>query len=391
MGPTEDLFEGEPGGLPAPMPRGSARYQEPAYPAAAVRHVRGYAPFVAFCEGSGVRAGDLASDPERLIRFLRTAAARISSDSTLNDAAAVFFGNTIARVIPDAQWSAYEGASPTVGTRARGMEVDRLLEGLRAADDHAVEGLVSMLADWAREAPEEVMEDAPAMRPRPAPPAAGQPRYVRPPLPQETYLSREGEPIAYGRQWGADGPDPDSYSVDSHPERFAGLHTIVRALVEHLAAVYDADVDDDPAHAGEMLPDVKDVLRAIKVTPRRSDAATLTFVLTGYPGVVVHAGVLHDFPLPVCGCDACDETVETTADRLEMLALSVAAGGYSERYPVGGRRWSEYALTAFDGSGSESGSGEPVPAPAARLQEAEIRLRDLPAGWRPWPLRGVSG
>ncbi|MGP4030720.1 hypothetical protein [Pseudarthrobacter sp. 1C304] len=172
MGPTEDLFEGEPGGLPAPMPRGSARYREPADPTAAVRHVRGYAPFVAFCEGRGVRAGDLASDPERLIRFLRTSAARIGGDSTLSAAAAIFFGNTIARLIPDAQWSAYEGASPTVGTRARGIEVDRLLEGLRTADDHAVEGLVSMLADWAREAPAEAMEDAPAMRSRPVPPAA---------------------------------------------------------------------------------------------------------------------------------------------------------------------------------------------------------------------------
>ena len=102
---------------------------------------------------------------------------------------------------------------------------------------------------------------------------------------------------------------------------------------------------------------------------------------------MVHAGVLHDFPFPVCGCDACDETAETTADRLEMLVLSVAAGGYSERYPVGRKRWSEYALTAFDGSGSESGQGEPAPAAAARLQDAEVRLREVDGGWGPWPLR----
>ncbi len=100
----------------------------------------------------------------------------------------------------------------------------------------------------------------------------------------------------------------------------------------------------------------------------------------------MHAGVLHDFPFPVCGCDACDETVETTADRLEMLVLTVAAGGYSERYPVGRKRWSEYALTAFDGSGSESGKGEPGPFTAARLHDAEVRLREVAGGWRPWPL-----
>ena len=110
-------------------------------------------------------------------------------------------------------------------------------------------------------------------------------------------------------------------------------------------------------------------------------------MLTGYPGVVVHAGVLHDFPFPVCGCDACDETAETTADRMEMLVLTVAAGGYTERYPVGRKRWSEYALTAFDGSGSESGQGEPAPVAAARLHDAEIRLRDVDGAWSPWPLR----
>jgi hypothetical protein len=176
--------------------------------------------------------------------------------------------------------------------------------------------------------------------------------------------------------------------VDSHPERFAGLHIVARALIDHLAAAYDVEVHEDPVHARDLLIEVRDVLHAVRVTPRDSGAAPLTFVLTGYPGVVVHAGVLHDFPFPVCGCDACDETAETTAERMEVLVLSVAAGGYAERYPVGSRWWSEYALTAFDGSGSESGSSEPGPVAATRLHEAEIRLRDVAGPWSPWPLRG---
>ena len=106
------------------------------------------------------------------------------------------------------------------------------------------------------------------MPPRPVPPTAGQPRYVRPHLPAATYYSRDGEPIPYGRQWGADGPDPDSYSVDSHPERFAGLHVVARALIDHLAAAYDVDVQEDPAHAGDLLMEVRDVLQAVRVTPR---------------------------------------------------------------------------------------------------------------------------
>ena len=364
------------------MSRGSALYREGPGPAV-VRHVGGYAPFVEFCAAQGVRADELAADPERLIWFLRTVGSQFADDSTLSAAAAIFAGNTIARLRPDAQWTAYEGASPTVGNREKQFEVDRLLEGLRSADDAAVRGLVAVLSDWAQEEPDEPA----AMPPRPVPPAAGQPRYVRPPLPAATYYSRDGEPIPYGRQWGADGPDPDSYSVDSHPERFAGLHLVARALIDHLTAVYDVDVQDDPAHAGELLMERQGRAAGGQGHPAGSGAAALTFVLTGYPGVVVHAGVLHDFPFPVCGCDACDETAETAADRLEMLVLSVAAGGYSERYPVGRKRWSEYALTAFDGSGSESGQGEPAPAAAARLQDAELRLREVDGGWSPWPLR----
>jgi hypothetical protein len=330
-----------------------------------------------------VRAEELAPDPERLIWFLQMVGSQIESSSTLRAAATVFAGNAVARLRPDAQWTAYQGASPTVGNRERQFEIDRLLDTVRSADDESVQELVSMLSDWTQEEPAE----APAPQPLPATRAAGQPRYLRPHMPATTYFSRKGVPIPYGRQWGADGPDPDSYSVDSHPERFAGLHIVARALIDHLTAVYDVDVHEDPVHAGELLIEPKDVLRAVRVTPRRSGTASLTFVLTTYPGVVVHAGVLHDFPFPVCGCDACDETAESAAERMELLVLAVAAGGYSERFPVGMRRWSEYTVTAVDGSGSESGQGEPGPVGEARLHDAEIRLRDAAAGWSPWPLR----
>ena len=382
MGTAEDLFEGQPTGLPAPISRSSALYREGSGPAV-VRHLEGYGPFVDFCSAQGVPADELAADPERLIWFLRTVGSQLADDSTLRAAAAVFAGNTIARLRPDAHWTAYQGASPTVGNRGKAFEVNRLLEALRSADEDAVRGLIAVLSDWAQE----VLDDSPPVQPLPVPPAPGQPRYVRPPLPAETYYSAQGEPIPYGRQWGADPPDPESYSVESHPERFAGLHVVARALIDHLAAVYDVDVQEDPAHAGELLREREGMVQAFKVTPRASGAAPLTFVLTGYPGVVVHAGVLHDFPFPVCGCDACDETAAPVADRLELLVLSVAAGGYSERYPVGSRRWSEYALTAFDGSGSESGQGEPPSASAERLHAVEVRLREVAGGWSPWPLR----
>ncbi len=382
MGISEDIFEGQPADMPEPTPRRTALYRPGPGPAV-VRHLGGYAPFMEFSTAQGVRAEELASDPERLIGFLRKFGSGIAIDSTLQAAAAIFAGNTIAALRPDAQWNAYEGAAPTVGNRDRQYEVSRLLEGLRGADDDAVRGLIAALLDWARDDPDE-----PSARPPvPVSLAAAQRRYVRPDLPVTTYYSSDGTPIPYGRHWGADGPDQDSYSVDSHPERFAGLHVVALALIGHLTAVYDVDAQDDPAHAGELLTAGPDVLQAVKIIPQHSDAASLTFVFTGYPGVMVHAGALHDFPFPVCGCDACDETVETTADRLERLVLTVAAGGYSERYPVGRQRWSEYALTAWDGSGSESGRGEPGPAAEDRLRDAEDQLREVAGGWSPWPLR----
>jgi hypothetical protein len=383
MGSAEELFEGKPTGLPAPMARGTSFYREESDPVPVVRHVAGYDQFVEFCVGRGVQAEELAADAGRLFWFLRTIGSEIANDSALKAAAAVFAGNTLARLRPDAVWTTYEGGAPTVGNWEKQFEVVRLLDGLRSGDYTAVQGLVAMVTDWAQEEP----DDSPAMQPRPVAQPAGLPLYVRPALPEATYYSEDGTPIPYGRRWGDGGPDSESYSVDSHPERFAGLHLVARALIAHLTVVYDVEVHEDPALAAELLREARDVLEAVKVTPRSTGAASLTFVLTGYPGLMVHAGVLHDFSFPVCGCDACDETVQTAADRLEMLVLAVAAGGYAERYPVGRRRWSEYALTAFDGSGSESGKSEPVPAAADRLREAEIQLRGVAGGWNPWPLR----
>lgn len=43
--------------------------------------------------------------------------------------------------------------------------------------------------------------------------------------------------------------------VDSHLERFAGLHSAALALLEHLAGDYDVEVHGDPVHARDLLLD----------------------------------------------------------------------------------------------------------------------------------------
>lgn len=68
-----------------------------------------------------------------------------------------------------------------------------------------------------------------------------------------TYYSNDWKPTPYGQQWREGEPVPDSYGVDSHPERFGGLHSVALAFVEHLATVYDVEVQDNSTHATDLL------------------------------------------------------------------------------------------------------------------------------------------
>lgn len=52
-----------------------------------------------------------------------------------------------------------------------------------------------------------------------------------------------------------------------------------------------------------------------RLTLSDSAAAPLTFGFTSYPGLILHAGLLHDFAYPICGCDACDETAVGQVDK----------------------------------------------------------------------------
>jgi len=230
--------------------------------------------------------------------------------------------------------------------------------------------------------------------------------YVRPPVPRQVFHDADGAPFEYGGRWDdLDGPPEDTYSVDSHPERFAPLVDVADALVRHLAATYVVTVEDvdlrdvdlashttdAPAHP--VLAGVRDVgpdaVRAVRLTPVSDDAAPLTLVVTGYPSVVVRAGVLHEDRFPSCGCDACDEAAEGAATGLEDLVLGVAGGLFSEgvsgpRYLLG-ESWVRYALEGPDGRW-ESGEGQRRLARAVAAA-AHRRLASLPGGrWQPWPV-----
>jgi hypothetical protein len=159
--------------------------------------------------------------------------------------------------------------------------------------------------------------------------------YHRPAFPVQEYRDDLGRPISYGQRWEGSPPE-DAYSRISYPERFAPLHAVADALIDWLQETFDVSVDESPEVASDLLRPPEDVVRAVRIVPSDKRAAGLSFVLTGFPGVYLHAGALHDFHFPVCGCDACDEGVLELADDLEWTVRTVVQGGYAERFFPGG-------------------------------------------------------
>jgi Family of unknown function (DUF6226) len=212
--------------------------------------------------------------------------------------------------------------------------------------------------------------------------------YTRPDAGTEVFRDASGRMIEYGTRWGDEGPPEDTYSVLSHPERFAPLHLVADALIAHLAATYDVEVQEDHAFAADLLHDGVTVVRAVRMAPADPDAAPLTFVFTAFPGVIVHAGLLNDLVFPDCGCDACDETWDAESDELERQVFAVVVGGFRER--VGWREGAPWVETSFqyaDGASTRSGTRADEGRLAQRVGSARDRLAQLTDGWHPWPRR----
>lgn len=423
----------------------ASSYEPRAAPAGPVRHAAGYAPFVGYMLAHEVDPRALAlalsGSALELLRFLRTHASALAADPELLHAAGIFLGNSIVSMRADAAWRSMSPGPDEVGAGRRSFLPSMILERLTlplanpgaanaeaasdatigadaetgmptvgwaplaalqarpaslAADEAELEthlrGIDDMLKLWVAEADDDALPPPPL--PTPRPPASGTPRYERPPLPSTVFLDEAGEPINYGNRWGMDRPPENSYSVELHPERFAGLHIVAHALIEYLQWVYDVEVvhEQAPDAAAPLLRPHGGVRELVRVQPRDPQAAPLRFAFTDYPGVIVEAGVLHGFAYPMCGCEACDERVDYTATEMENLVRAVTNGGYAEHYPVGRRRDLFYGLVAHDDAGalasSGSGGGAPGGLSAAQLAHGEAVLAALPHGWQPWPLRG---
>ncbi len=206
--------------------------------------------------------------------------------------------------------------------------------------------------------------------------------YRRPTASMEVYHDQEGLSIEYGSRWEGASPPEDSYSRVSNPTRFAPLHTVANALIEWLHETFDVVVEPDPGAAADLLLLPNEVVQAVRITPRNPASAPLTFVLTPFPGVYLHAGSLHDFHFPVCGCDACDDNVANLVQELEWTVRTVVSGGYSERLDAWPARCVEYRLEE-PGVGMSSGRRGTEELPAERVKLARTVL-PADGQWLPW-------
>lgn len=206
---------------------------------------------------------------------------------------------------------------------------------------------------------------------------------MRPAIEARVFRDADGAVIDYGNRWPGSPPE-DTYSVDTHPERFAPIHAVADALIAHLRETYDVEIEEGAETAVDLLrPAFHEVVRAVRIRPDDPTCASLTLVFTDYPGILMHAGLLHDFHYPICGCDACDSTWEAEADELERHVFATVGGRYRETIERGFRPWIEYAFTYPDGS--SSGRSRSQDLPAQRLADAKPILRDVAGGWAPWP------
>jgi hypothetical protein len=210
------------------------------------------------------------------------------------------------------------------------------------------------------------------------------PEYVRPPIPEQAFHDDSGAIINYGHRWQGAGNTPPNefYSVTAHPQRFSPLHLVADALIEHLRDTYEVSITEDTGLVNELNPRFGGgVLRAVQVLPPNADGAPLAIVFTGYPGIAVFAGLLHDFIIPHCGCDACDDDLDVLIEELEELVLAVAAGGFKESLTTNPDLPFRYDLRNPNGSGHGSSK---VRTGSARENEALEKIRTLPNGWQPW-------
>lgn len=139
-----------------------------------------------------------------------------------------------------------------------------------------------------------------------------------------------GAPIPYGRRWETGrSPLPDTYSRVTNPERFEAIWPVARALVDHVLeerAATDADATEsyrapegtpaDVAAWSAPRRRLRDAPPPVRLIAPRGGGPALQVVETATHGVVMRWSG-REVRVPVCDCDACDESLEDMTAVLE--------------------------------------------------------------------------
>lgn len=182
-----------------------------------------------------------------------------------------------------------------------------------------------------------------------------------------------------GNRWGAAGPPDEAYSRVTDPQRYASLHAIARDVLDDLQRRFDVT-----AHASsELDPNRATQAPLTTLIPSDAKSSPLSIAFTAFPGLVVRFGRTYREPIPVCGCDACDETVDDCVELLRDIVDAVITGSFGERI-VRDSEGLWHQTWRSTTAGSQSGRSR-LTAEAARKISEELGSAD--ARWAPWPLR----
>lgn len=180
-----------------------------------------------------------------------------------------------------------------------------------------------------------------------------------------------------GRKWGVEGPPEEAYSRVTNPERFRPLHGSAERLLGRLEATFDVEREERYDLDDELGPYA--AKPTVRLAPRSTDGGSLTIVFTSFPGLLVRLGHWVVEPVPVCGCDACDETAEEEQARLESMVGDLTTGRLTESIRL--RLWGGGWLVR----------GAPDPHDVSRIGRSRARALIARAGgrrrfdYRPWP------
>jgi hypothetical protein len=187
--------------------------------------------------------------------------------------------------------------------------------------------------------------------------------------------------IAYvGDRWGRAGPPEDAYGRVTDSGRYATLHAVGWKSLDELErryAVTRATSTEPDVHGSDPAP-------AVRLVPADPAAAPLTMVFDAYPGLLVRMACRSGGHLPVCGCDACDETVDECTEQLRDLLAALTPGTFGECVVRDHGWWHErwYQTPSGGSSGRIRIVRQQRRALQGTLSGSELR-------WAPWPERAI--